>query len=425
MVRIAPLFLVLVLLGTPAAAGTLSGVVRNGTTAQAAAGQDVILIALQGSMEAVATTRTDARGRYSFDRPEIGTAPMLVRVVYKGVNYHQNVPPGRSSADIEIFEPVATQKDLQVSSRMIIVQPRNDEREGAVLLVGEEFAVHNHSKPPASYSREFEFRIPEGATLNQVAAWGPAGMPVVQGTTTKGQNHFGIPFPLKPGENGIRVSYELPYGSNQAVVGAASVYPVDSLMVLAPPTMQIAGTELRSAGNQQGYNVFTRQAMAAGARADVAVSGTAPMPSEPVASGGAGEGRQTAGGEPSARLQTLPERLESLRWVLLGGFAALFALGAVFVWRKPQRRAASAAPAAGHVAIYPAEGAGHGAVSQGLDEIVASELAQIVANELAQIKDGLFRLELRRQAGTISELEYAAERARTEKTLRDLVKGRE
>ncbi len=408
---VAPLLLFI----SPAAAGTLSGVVRNGTSAQVAAGQDVILIALQGGMEAVATTRTDAQGRYSFDRPEIGTAPMLVRVVYKGVNYHQNVPPGRSSADIEIFEPVATEKDLQISSRMIIVQPRTDEREDAVLLVGEEYAVHNHSKPPAAYSLEFEFRIPEGATLNQVAAWGPAGMPVVQGTTTRGQNHFGVPFPLKPGENGIRVSYEVPYGSNQAVVGAASLYPVDSLMVIAPPTMQIAGAELRSAGNEQGYNVFTRQAMAAGARPDVAVSGTAPMPSQSAASGETAPGQQSGGGQAGARLQTLPGRLEGLRWVLLGGFAALFALGAVFVWRKPMRRAANTTPAELHAAAGAAKKSGTRSITQDVDELVA--------HELAQIKDNLFRLELRRQAGTISDEEYAAERSRTEKILRALVQG--
>jgi hypothetical protein len=42
---------------------------------------------------------------------------------------------------------------------------------------------------------------------------------------------------------------------------------------------------------------------------------------------------------------------------------------------------------------------------------------------LDALKDSLFRLELRRQAGTISEDEYAQERARVEKVLHDLVKG--
>jgi hypothetical protein len=46
-----------------------------------------------------------------------------------------------------------------------------------------------------------------------------------------------------------------------------------------------------------------------------------------------------------------------------------------------------------------------------------------VRGSLDELKDGLFRLELRRQAGTISEEDYARERARVETTLRDLVKG--
>ena len=45
------------------------------------------------------------------------------------------------------------------------------------------------------------------------------------------------------------------------------------------------------------------------------------------------------------------------------------------------------------------------------------------AMSLDGLKDLIFKLELRRQAGTISEAEYAAERARAEKFLRDLVRG--
>ena len=42
---------------------------------------------------------------------------------------------------------------------------------------------------------------------------------------------------------------------------------------------------------------------------------------------------------------------------------------------------------------------------------------------LDDLKDTLFRLELRRQAGTISEDDYARERARMEGVLRSLVRG--
>ncbi len=42
---------------------------------------------------------------------------------------------------------------------------------------------------------------------------------------------------------------------------------------------------------------------------------------------------------------------------------------------------------------------------------------------LDELKDTIFRLELRHQAGTISEQEYAEQRARAEKIIRDLLRG--
>jgi hypothetical protein len=411
--RAACLLLALALLPSAVAAGTLAGVVRNGTTGRPAAGVDVVLLSLQGGMEAVASTQTDAQGRYRFDRPEIGTAPMLVRVIYQKANYHQNLPPGRTTADIEVFEATATQKDLQVASRLLIVQPN-----GPFLLVGEEYTVHNHSSPPATFAKEFEFRIPEGAELSQVAAWGPAGMPVVQGTTTKGKNHFGVPFPLRPGENGIRISYQMPYVTNQATVGAPALYPVDALMVIAPPTMQVAGPDLRAAGNQEGYNVFTRNAVAANATLQVAVSGTAPPPQEMASSGpstGSSTGESSGRGGTGQRLQTMPARIHDLQWILLAGLAALFALGTVMLVKKPSTLAAATDT------ISAAAPGTRG--SDGQAAAVAAEMHRAVHHSLDEIKDTLFRLELRRQAGTISEEDYAQQRARAEQTIRELVKG--
>ena len=54
---------------------------------------------------------------------------------------------------------------------------------------------------------------------------------------------------------------------------------------------------------------------------------------------------------------------------------------------------------------------------------VPKELDVAIGTSLDGLKERLFRLELRRQAGTISEEEYALERASTEKVLRDLVRG--
>jgi hypothetical protein len=56
----------------------------------------------------------------------------------------------------------------------------------------------------------------------------------------------------------------------------------------------------------------------------------------------------------------------------------------------------------------------------------ASSMAEVdaaIGTSLDALKERLFRLELRHQAGTISEAEYAQERASAEKVLRDLVRG--
>ena len=42
---------------------------------------DVVLIQLQGGMTPVANAKTDASGQFSFDNPDIGARPMLVRAI--------------------------------------------------------------------------------------------------------------------------------------------------------------------------------------------------------------------------------------------------------------------------------------------------------------------------------------------------------
>ena len=375
------------------AAGTLTGLVRNGTTGAPAPGQEVILIRLQGGMEPVATTKSDAQGRYRFERAEIGQQPMLVRVNYRGVNYHQNVPPARDTANIEIFEPSADPSVLRVASHLIVVQPN-----GSLLLVGEEYSVYNRSKPPAAFYKAegtFSFEVPEGGELTQVAAWGPAGMPVVQGTIEKGKNRYAIAFAFRPGENGVRVSYQLPYGTHQATLHNSSPYAADRLLVLAPPTLQVQGAGFSPAGTEQGWNVLARDAVKAGELVELSVAGTAPPPAATETAESPAPGGGPPGPGVSGTVRVLPGRLDDLKWVLIGGFAALFALGAVFLWRKPRSKTLATAGA---------------------------EMNRAVRHRLDEIKETLFRLELRKQAGTISEEEYAHKRNRAEKVLRDLVK---
>jgi hypothetical protein len=406
---------------------TVHGTVKNGTTGKPAANVEVILIQLQGGMQPVLNSKTDAQGQFTFDYPAIGTQPMLVRAVYRGINFHQPLPPGRSELEVDVFEPSRDPKTISVATHFVIFQPS-----GTTLEVGEEYAIKNDSQPAQAYFRpdgNFEIALPDGASLKQIAAQGPSGMPVVQAPIDRGKNKYSVAFAFRPGENGVRFSYELPYVGNTASVKLPTVYPGARLVVVAPPSVEITGEGLQAGGLEQGMSVYSRDGLTANSMLTVSISGTAPPPSSNASDSDAGaqnrEEQQGSGPASTAAIQAVPGRLDVLKWPIVGGFLCLFALLAILLARRPVVAVAGgpsdsvAAPAAKlskktvSASVVPAV-----TPSANLAEVDAA-----VGTSLDALKDTLFRLELRRQAGTISETEYNQERARAEKVLRDLVRG--
>jgi hypothetical protein len=470
--------LLLLVLAAPSFAGTVSGIVSNGTTGKPATGVEVILIQLQGGMQPVANTKTDSAGRYSFDNAILGTAPMLLRAVYRGVNYHEPIIPGKTTVNVQIFEPTDKSGSFAVTAHAIILQPN-----GSDLVVGEEYNVSNKTQPPLAYYRadgSFLFSIPDGAQLSDVSAVGSAGMPVVQSAIEKGKNEDAIAYAFRPGDSSVRVSYKLPYPGNQTTLRFASHYAVDRLAIFAPPTVQISGGGFTQAGQEQGFSVYMRESVAANTPITVSISGTAPVPQGGANSGSDGASAGAPGGgddsqnpavnshvnggveTPVASVTTLPARLDGLTWYIVAGFTALFALGLVYLWRQPQIAFASAplpeAPMQGSSAPKPlaqrvgsasaaSVGARHAvpafddhsgefsihteAPRQGTASApeaspratAGRDLDREVRGSLDDLKDSLFRLELRREAGTIAEDDYIRERDRVQKVLRNLVKG--
>jgi hypothetical protein len=408
------------------AAGTVSGVVNNGTTNTPVRGTEVILMQLQGGMEPVATTKTDASGHFTITNDALGSGPMLLRVPYKGVLYHQPITPGTTTANVTVYEPTSDAHSFAVTTRAIVLQPK-----GSDLVVGEEYAIQNETHPPVAYYLKdgtFKFQLPEGGQLNQVSAWGATGMPVIQGTIDKGKGVEAVDWPFRPGANGVRLSYQLPYTSNQATFHTASLYNVQRVLLVVPPGIQVSSPGFTPAGTEQGFDIYTRDSVAANAPLTISVSGTASLPASADNSQDPSvNSRADANGE-AAATTTLPPRLSNnLQYILVVGFAALFLLGVIFLWRRP---ATETVPPVGADAITAKKGRGrHGdsasvpenrsaAVTQGV-----AEVEREVSHSLDELKEKLFRLELRRQAGTISEEEYAREHERTEKILRDFVMG--
>lgn len=406
-------------------AGTVTGTVRNGTTGKLASGVDMILIQLQGGMQPIANTKTDANGRYVFDNPNIGAAPMLLRAVYRGVLYHEPLTPGKTTVDVQVFEPTDKAGSFAVTAHAIILQPK-----GSDLVIAEEYNIENKTQPPVAYYRSdgsFLFSLPEGAKLSDVSAVSAAGMPVIQNPIDKEKNQKAISYAFRPGDSGVRVAYQVPYPGNQTKLTFVSPYPARRLAVFAPPTVQVSGDGLSSAGQEQGFNVYMRESVAANTPMQVSISGTAPPPPEDGGANGAAastgdnsqnpsvNSRADSGEAPSASVTALPARLDSLKWVLVSGFAAIFALGLVYLWRRPDIAVADVAAIEPAPSMRPEKFAA-------ADSAVA-DVNREVRGSLDELKDTLFRLELRRQAGTISEEDYTREHARIESHLREMVRG--
>ena len=417
-----------------AEAGTVRGTVMNGTTGKAAAGIELTLIQLQGGMQEVAHSKSGAQGEFTFDHPGLGAQPMLVRATYRGINFNRAVPPGTSTAQVDIYEPSQDAKTINVTSHVVIFQPN-----GATLIVGEEYQIENKSQPPLAYFRSdgsFDFALPESGQLRQVAAAGPAGMPVVQLPIDKKKNHYSIAFAFRPGQNSVRYSYELPYPGNAATVNIPTIYPGGRLLVVAPPSVQINGDGLAPGGQEQGMNLYGRQDVPAGTIVAVSVSGTAPAPDANARAEQGQQGRdaQQGGGEISGvSIQQVPGRLNDYAptWMLAGALVVGFGFLGFLLWSKrvvtvpleamegvsaeaAAKRKKAKPPAA--PARLPAAAPTNGAAS-------LAELDAAIGTSLDALKERLFRLELRHQAGTISEAEYAQERARAETILRELVRG--
>lgn len=402
----------------PAMAGTVSGTVTNGTTKKPVAGVDVILLELQGGMQPVTTVKTDASGRFTITNNALGAAPMLLRVPYKGVLYHEPVTPNSPTVQVEVYDPTHDPHSFAVTTREIVVQPK-----GSDLAIGEQYTIQNQTSPPVAYYLKdgtFRFQLPQGAQLNQVSAWGATGMPVIQGTIDKGNGVEAVDWPFRPGENGVRISYQMPYGSNQATIQAPSVYDVQNILLAVPPGMQVSAPGFSAAGTEQGFDIYTRSGVSANSPLSISLSGTASAPAPGSDQDPSVNSR--ADGADSVATTTLPPRLDNgVKYILVAGFAALFLLGVIFLWRRP------ATQTAGVMSSMPNEIVAPPVQVAPPSSIPAVEKVQAVEREavrsLDELKETLFRLELRHQAGTISDQDYARERERTQKILRDLLKG--
>jgi len=395
-------------------AGTVHGSVINRTTGKPIPNTDVDLLSPMQGMALLASVKTDAQGQFTATNDSIGAGPVLLRSTYQGVSFNAFLPPGRPQVDVEVFDVSKDPKTIVAASHVIIFQPRDGKLIGA-----EEYNVKNDSKPAVAYFRtegNFEFAIPDKATLQNVSATSSLGMDVPQASIDKGKGLYAIAYAFRPGETNIRLSYELAYPGNAATVKLPATYAGMRLLLVAPPGVTLTGGGISAAGQEQGMNVFLHEPLPAKSALAVSVSGVG-SPQAAADAQGQQQGQEGNSRAQGQQVDVAPPRIDDLKWPLLFGLVALFALSAILLSRKQVVVAPAAEPE--DSAPAPSKKATKAATQQASVEAVKES----VNANLDSLKEEVFRLELRKQAGTISEEDYAREKSRVDKLLRDLVRG--
>jgi len=275
MLSVVPL---LVLFSTGATgANHVTGLVRNQSRGEPAAGDEVILIRLGNGVSEEARAKTDALGAFTLhvQRPD---KPHLVRVFHQGVSYDQQVSAGQAHS-IEVFD-TATQVQGITGAIEILRTASN----GDLLHVSDLVEIKNVSRPPLTQVGEhtFEVYLPAGAKIDSVMAAGPedTGM-MIPVTPVPGQpGHYSVNFPLRPGATKFAFNYDLPYHGHVAFQ-TKHAYPFEQLAVMIPLGMKFSspspGFEILATGNSR-YQVHIVNQVKAGEGPEFEVSGTGALP---------------------------------------------------------------------------------------------------------------------------------------------------
>jgi hypothetical protein len=362
-----------------ASAATITGTVTNGTTHTPAAGDAVVLIALDQRMQEIAHTKTDGQGHYSIDAPDPGMH--LIRVDHQGAAYFQPAPPNTPNVNVQVYDVAAVVAGVSTVANVMRV-----ETDAQGLRVTQSFFIKNDSSPPRT----------------QLSSHSPVPL--------GDKGHYAFLFPLRPGVTQFQLSYHLPYSGSLAFDQRFAT-PTDSFVVMMPKSMSFkpgAGVSFESLNNETP-GALTMLARGGSPSHSLAftVSGSGAMPRDTQAENQGNDGAGTTdagsnaaandtrpGGGLGAPIDT-PDPLNKYKWWILGGITLVFAVGAGFLLRRP-----ADAPAAEVAVAAPASA------------------VQAPGGLLGALKDELFTLETDHLEGKLSDSEYEQQKQALELVLR-------
>jgi len=425
--RLASVCVLILFLATLAAAQTLTGTVKNGTTNKPAAGDDVILLSLGQGMEEAGRAKADAKGSFTFklDDPQ---GPHLIRAIHDGVTYHRMAPPGTTSVELEVFDAGKKIEDVNVVADIMRVQAQQGSMD-----VLRAFAVQNTSKPPRTQmnERNLEFYLPAGAKILQAEATTENGNPLKTAPVPESNDktRYAFNFPLRPGVTQFEIEYELPY-TGSANIDPKSLYPLQHFVAIIPKAMQFAaatGTNYQPMNDPQqpDANVQVASGAKEGQTLAFKITGEGTLQSRNENAGAPGEGEgapgQSAPAQPESRPGgglgppiDAPDPLQKYRWWILGGFAAVLVIGGVYVASRQQ--STSRGVARGRLPTIDDQESDF-PLAESSTSRPQQPRRSSTSMLLEGLKEELFQLEVERNQGQISQEEYDKAKSALDQTL--------
>jgi hypothetical protein len=427
---------IVLFLGSFAAAQTLTGLVKNSTTGKPSVGDEVIVFNLGQGMGESGRTKTDAMGRFSVKLDEAQT-PHLIRAIHEGVTYIRIAPPGTTSVAVEVYDVAKRVGGITVVADIMRIQAAKDQ-----VTVTRDFGVRNASNPPRAQinERNLEFYIPEGALVieNSGTAITETGIPMKSEPVPEGEkNRYSFGFPLRPGVTRFEVTYQLPYDGS-ADLDPKSIYPLEHFMVMLPKSMQFkaaassTGFKLihfpnaHDATVQMASNTTDRQNLAF----NISGEGTLEAGRQSGTQGSGQREESSAGGATAASSNNrpggglgppidAPDPLQKYRWWILGGFATLLIIGGVYLARRQQSTNRALRYPKVNSSLMPATQTGGSDVGEARSVVAIRTRS---TGLMEGIRDELFQIEMEHKKGQISQAEYQKAKAGLDRTLERVLK---
>jgi hypothetical protein len=271
------LALIVCLSTTALSANSITGTVRNQSRSQPAAGDEVILVRLDGGMQEEARAKTDAQGAFTLP-VRYPDKQYLVRAFHQKVNYDQRASSG-DALSIPVFDAAPQVRGITGSIEIL-----RTGTSGKLLHISDMYEIKNESSPPMTQAgrHTFEVYLPPNAKIDSVLAAGPEriGVPISAAAVPGEPGHYTVSFPLRPGATKFAFNYDLPYDGH-AVFQTRRRYPLQQLAVMIPPTMKFSSGspafDILATGSSR-YQVRAANQLKAGDGPGFEVSGIGALP---------------------------------------------------------------------------------------------------------------------------------------------------